>query len=351
MDWIDNPIIDRNHEYKNIDILIRDKKYVIIIENKLKGADFQLNQLARYIARMRIEGYSDEQIFIVILPKDNISHKYIKDSVWRLPVDWQSTNQCRKCRRNSYTCRCDSEDYQQEDFCKRCELLRELFESRTIFIHNELSKWLYNCIVNNALSIPEDELRKQYVLTSATLQFVDFLNFLYQTREKDKYNMDIQKLLSKLLKLKEHDIVEQLSLIEDKKKDTDELSSQLNKLYWEKIKEYINEIRNKYHVHLTHEDNKDYYFYCELDFNGTVINVILDYDSDAKSNYCQIETKGRRKIPEIIKNDFYISEELNDKYNSNTFIWRYDSYKESLLRFDRILGRLLDLKIKRSSGD
>ena len=36
MDWIDTPVIDKDHEYKGIDILIRDKHYAIIIENKLK---------------------------------------------------------------------------------------------------------------------------------------------------------------------------------------------------------------------------------------------------------------------------------------------------------------------------
>lgn len=344
MEWIDNPVIGKNHEYKSIDILVRDKEYAIIIENKLKGADFQLNQLARYIATMRIEGYSDEQIFVVVLPKDNISHECIRDSVWKLPADWQSISQCRKCRIDSYTCRCDYEDYKQKDHCKRCESLKGLFERRTLFVYNELSKWLYNCVVNNAISIPEDELRKQYVLTSAALQFVDFLNSLYQTRENNKYKMDIQKFLSEQLELGEHDIVKQLSLVEDKKKDVDNLSSQLDALYWGKIKEYINEIGNKYHVHLTCEDNKGYYFHCKIDFNGTLVDVILAYDRNVKSDYCQIETKGRRKIPEIIKNDFDILEELNDKDNCNNCIWKYDSYKESLFRFDRILGRLLDLK-------
>ena len=71
IDWIEDPIIDKNHEYKGIDILIRDRKYAIIIENKLKGAKFQLNQLARYIAKMRKEGYSNEEIFVVNVSSTN----------------------------------------------------------------------------------------------------------------------------------------------------------------------------------------------------------------------------------------------------------------------------------------
>ena len=93
LDWINEPIIDKDHEYKSIDILVRDKQYAVIIENKLKGAEFQLNQLARYITTMRDEGYSNEQIFVVILPKDDINNEDLYESVWKLPKDWQSTTQ------------------------------------------------------------------------------------------------------------------------------------------------------------------------------------------------------------------------------------------------------------------
>ncbi len=218
IEWIESPIIDKDHEYKGIDILVRDKQYALIIENKLKGADFQLNQLARYVATMRNEGYSDNQIFIVILPKYDISNDDLWVSVWKLPQDWQSTNQSRKCRIDSHTCWCDNEDFRPKKHCIKCESLRENFEKRTLFIHKDLSVWLYECIVNNTLSIPDSELRKQYVLTSAALQFVDFLNYIYQTRENDKFKMDIQKFLSEQLKLNDIDIIEQLSLVEDKKK-------------------------------------------------------------------------------------------------------------------------------------
>lgn len=42
--------------------------------------------------------------------------------------------------------------------------------------------------------------------------------------------------------------------------------------------------------------------------------------------------------------DLEISEELNDSQNRSICIWRYDAYKETLLRFDRVLGRLIALK-------
>ena len=73
-------------------------------------------------------------------------------------------------------------------------------------------------------------------------------------------------------------------------------------------------------------------------------NIKLSLGYEDGSDFCQIETNGRLRIPEIIKNDSEISEELNDKNNNNNCIWRWDSYKESLLRFDRILGRLIEFQ-------
>lgn len=342
LEWIESPIIDKEHEYKGIDILVREKQYALIIENKLKGADFQLNQLARYIATMRNEGYSDSLMFIVILPKDNISNDDLWNSVWRLPQDWQSTTQSRKCRIDNHICWCDVDDFRSKKHCDNCESLKEVFESRTLFIHKDLSEWLYNSITNNTLGVPDDELRKQYVLISAALQFVDFLNYIYNTRENDKFKMDIQKFLGEQLKLNDIDLVEQLSLVEDKKSDVEELASQLDDLYWSKIKEYITAIREKYHVPIVREDD-EFYFHCEIIIDG--ISVILSLSHDRDGDFCMIETKPKKRLPKFITEDFDISEELNDIKNRSNCIWKYGtSYRESLMRFDRVLGRLLDIK-------
>ena len=101
---------------------------------------------------------------------------------------------------------------------------------------------------------------------------------------------------------------------------------------------------NKYHIHLIFEENDEYHFSCKIDFEGTAVNVMLGNDQDGEGDYCQIETKQRKKIPEIIRKDFDISEELNDKDIRADCIWKYDSYTESLKRFDKVLGRLFDLK-------
>ena len=81
-------------ETDRIDVCIQEKnQYAIIIENKLKGAVFQRNQIARYIGKMRKAGYDDDKIFIVILPEhiaDEHFFECINKSVWRLPPDWEN---------------------------------------------------------------------------------------------------------------------------------------------------------------------------------------------------------------------------------------------------------------------
>ena len=171
---------------------------------------------------------------------------------------------------------------------------------------------------------------------------MDFLNAIYQTRENDKYKMDIKEFFSEQLKLEGHDIAEQLSLVESKKEDVDELVSQLDSFYWSKIEEYISDIEHRHNVQLVHDDNNKFYFHYDFRLERKNIKLSLGYEDG--SDFCQIETNGRLRIPEIIKNDSEISEELNDKNNNNNCIWRWDSYKESLLRFERILGRLIEFQ-------
>ena len=75
--------------------------------------------------------------------------------------------------------------------------------------------------------------------------------------------------------------------------------------------------------------------------NGKVVILSVNYE---EGYYCQIETKSRRRLPDCIVNDFEIAEELNDAYNRSDCIWKYDEYLQCLLRFDRVLARLLEIK-------
>ena len=86
-----------------------------------------------------------------------------------------------------------------------------------------------------------------------------------------------------------------------------------------------------------------------MQLGGRSLIVSIDKETNADGDFCQIETTDKDKLPKIVANDFEISEELNDKDNRSDCIWKYDSYKESMLRFDRVLGRLLDIQNRKQT--
>lgn len=183
----------------HIDIRITEEgKYAIIIENKLKGADFQRNQIARYIQTIKEEGYENEQIYIVILPQyENIR---IRPSVWRLPSDYKSTtNANRKCGiYDDKLCWCDMPDIKltkgQAKHCNTCitHWLNE-FADRTKILRQDFTAWL----IDSENIIPRRELN----VRSAILQFADYLNGLYNTRIDQKLNKMITDFLRDKLEL------------------------------------------------------------------------------------------------------------------------------------------------------
>ena len=116
---VEKPILKCEEE--NVDILIWEEgKYSIVIENKLKGAIFQMNQLARYVELQMEKQYSDEQIFVVILPDSTETYKeHLNLSTWRLPPDWRTPSADRKCRFCDNThCLCDFGKEQIENCTK-----------------------------------------------------------------------------------------------------------------------------------------------------------------------------------------------------------------------------------------
>lgn len=183
----------------HIDIRITERgKYAIIIENKLKGADFQRNQIARYIKTIKEEGFENNQIYIVILPP--YKDIRIRPSVWHLPSDYKSaTNAKRKCGiYDDKLCWCDVPDIrltkEEAKHCSSCiTSWRDDFFDRTRILHQDFSTWL----INTESIIPQRELN----VRSAILQFADYLNGLYDTRINQKQNKMITEFLRDKLEL------------------------------------------------------------------------------------------------------------------------------------------------------
>ena len=242
--WFSTPEISAERD--NIDICIQEKgKYAVIIENKLKGAVFQRNQLARYIAKMRKAGYSDDRIFIVILPNtvDRGFCNGIRKSVWRLPEDWEKPNQERRCADfDDVCCKCDvPEDFYDEKICRGCDKkLKEIFSVRNITLSINFLAWLKDDCLNFNL-VPEEE----YVLRSAIVQFADFLDGIYNNRLNDKLLKEMEDFLREKLLKQGESKQEQWKKLEKTKKNADELTKGLESLMKEFKKECIEDWKRK----------------------------------------------------------------------------------------------------------
>lgn len=208
---------DIHREKWHIDLLIKETgKYAIIFENKLKGADFQRNQLARYIQTVRELGYKDEQIFIIILPQTLLHIDDIRKSVWHLPKDWRKPNKKKKCAwLDDYRCWCDGDcvlNKSEEMHCSHCQTnLKHLFRERTIITQKDFANWMQ-----------EEEQRieaRELNVRSGLLQMADYLNGLYKTRFNHQLNMEIKDFLRSELK------------IESSKEGWKQLREKLSELY------------------------------------------------------------------------------------------------------------------------
>lgn len=250
------PIITAETEH--IDVGIQEKgKYAVIIENKLKGAVFQRNQLARYIQKMRNEGYNDDQIFIIVLPGyvDRNILDHINMSVWRLPFDWEVPNQKRTCAlSDAVRCMCDVNESCQ--MCDKCvKDLRDKFKSHTLVLDIEMVDWLEN----DCLSlIPNDEI----VFRTAIIQFIDFLKGRYNKRLNNKLIMELEQFLREQLLSDKQTALEQWESLESKKQDVNNLLAGLESLQKSIGKNMVDEwgtrLAVKWEKHLKNEKHKSF---------------------------------------------------------------------------------------------
>lgn len=176
-------------EKERLDVAVKDTNYSIVIENKLRDAPFQRNQLARYIARLKSK-YDEENIYLVILPQ--FSDTPIRTSAGRLPFDWYNNNEDRKCATGRFECWCDFPkmvlEREQMDWCLKCDKnILERIRKNTVKLHDDFSEWL----IEESMSLPQ----KQWPLKSCMLQFAYYLKGLYNTRFSNKLNMAIIEFL------------------------------------------------------------------------------------------------------------------------------------------------------------
>lgn len=218
-----NPRIEA--ETSHFDVSILDKAFALVIENKLKDATFQRNQLARYLKRLNSQyGYDESQIYLVILPQ--FTYKKPRLSAGRLPEDLQLPNGSRKCIVAQHECWCDFplHEYTSEqlEWCKNCDkTIFERSQERVYTLHNEFAEWL--------LEIAETLPQKEMPIKSCMIQFADYIKGLYSTRFNNKLKMAITDFLKEKI-LNGISAESDWQAIDETLKDLDQLRDAVNGL-------------------------------------------------------------------------------------------------------------------------
>ena len=201
---VQSPIITT--EEQRIDFLVREKnKYAIIFENKIYDAILQKNQLARYINKIRSEGFEDKLIYVVFLPP-----YYYEPDI----CSWQEHQDCcNSCDRTS---------------CKISQnpKLKELFKERfkIVTFRDDILKWLKD------EAYPNCKQREVY-LSSAMMQYIDYLEGYFDLRTINiRMNMELKDFLNEKLQLDKLSNEEKLNVLNKKTEEISRLQNQINSI-------------------------------------------------------------------------------------------------------------------------
>ncbi|MBR2196540.1 MAG: PD-(D/E)XK nuclease family protein [Salinivirgaceae bacterium] len=215
---ISNPYITT--ENLRIDLLVREEgKYAIIFENKIYNAALQKNQIARYIQKMRDEGYNDKQIYVVFLPS----------------TDMYETNAC------SWTepkVECESCDGTR---CKQMPDLNEKFRDRycVVTFREGIIDWLKESVIPNCR-------QKEVLMYTAAVQYLDYLECHFEINTIYKnMNMELEQFLKEKLQLNNLKNEEQLIVIDAKMNEIQQLINQMDAMKVNVRKKIFNEWKQK----------------------------------------------------------------------------------------------------------
>lgn len=263
--WIDHPVI--TVEKDRIDVCVKDNKYALIFENKIKGANYQPNQIARYIYKLHHlmnKSYGKNNLFIVLMPTSH-EDDYIQNipqSVWRLPSDYKKPKNEQRCVIAHDLCWCDyrSDEWEKQwnaEFCKSCiKTFKKDYEPHTLVLQQELSEWL----LKDCLKLVPP---KEIILKSFIIQFADFLNLQYGTRENQKLKREMEKYLREKLFDTEKSNLDNWNIINDKldeiRKLEDEVGLLLESISGDVIDDWYHELLPEWKCYgLKHEKQDNF---------------------------------------------------------------------------------------------
>ena len=327
-EWIDNPIITT--EKDRIDICIKDKKYAIIFENKVKGACYQPNQIARYIHKLNnlLEKHYDNNIFLVLMPNfhDDDYIEKIPKSTWRLLADYYKSKSEQKCVTKHDLCWCDYNHNNWEkqwdtEFCKSCiKTFKKKYQQHTIVLQRELTEWLINDCIK---LIPH----KETILKSFIIQFADFLNLQYETRENQKLKREMKQYLKEKLFNKDKSNIDNWNEIDDKlneiKKLEKEIGYLLESISCDVIDDWYNELLPKWGRYGLKNERYDHF---GIRIQGVWIGCWNGKNEDNHKQYWGFYSRTEFTIKQQKMIEAILDETNTDDYeieNNNLWYWQY----------------------------
>jgi hypothetical protein len=305
-----------------IDLLVREQgKYAIIFENKIHGAVLQKNQLARYIQKMRDEGFKDEQIHVVFMP----------------PTEDYQTNECSWKEPSKVCENCDCNSCNNET-----KSLKEVFLNRynVVTFRESIIEWLKEAIIPNCR-------QKEVYLYTAALQYLDYLYGYFDLRTtNNSMNMELQQLISKKLELEGKKPEQQLEIL---KKKMDEINHLLNQMQSLKestrqniFEEWKQKVKTKYQD--LHPMEKGEIVDVTIErINGRKVTVLINEEGQL---YCQVQfdnslPKEERSVSET--KIMTLKDILPEpKKNENDCVWKwFDKYDcEAVFKlFEEVIER------------
>lgn len=325
--WIENPNIHAEKEHMDIRILDKEKKqYAVFFENKLKGAPFQRNQIARYIQKLIDNNYN--KIYIVLLP-GHINSNFINEipiSVWRFHQKKHDTTECAN-KGNKTTCWCDDDRTKKKcpeyirDSCTKDYF--EKYSSNTISIDKTFVEWLI-------LASGKVE-SKQTILIDSMVLFANYIKKIYNMTYPDKLIMEIKNYLKQTIFEDDLTAAKKLEIAEQELSNVDAVHETLKSMVAElKVDVWYNRLQIKWSK-IKREANCFYIPIKEVKvgyWDGTIDNNNTPYWGFQCSNPL---SEQKNMVKKILK-------ELNIKPNKHTtpgfLVWA--NWDENDLKEDEI---------------
>ena len=308
---VDRPYITA--ENLRIDLLVREnrecEKYAIIFENKIYNATQQKNQLARYIIKLRDEGFCDKEIYVVFMPP----YMYEPDDCcWHEPQEV-----CKKCER--YKCKIESPPNLKDEFKSRYKV---------ITFREDIIRWLKGYVVPNCNT-------EEVYLYTAAMQYLDYLEGYFYLRTINKeMNMRLDKIIIDHLKLEDcKDEKEKIIVLEEKINDMSTLVQDMENKKKNIAHDWLKEICEKHSLNTTPNGDKIEY---KL---GMVIITLCTRQGNTPwwGVSCNegISIEDQKLIIEKIENHIPFG---NKKYNNDGYlVWSDTSYENAENRFIKLI--------------